>query len=190
MSTVSIEIHPNNRKVVDELLATKNDKKINIQLENWKRQSHESEACRQRIMYHTMLTTGVQEVNTKQDTEEVIPKENLPFEVRVAQRYSELYLNAVRRGKEFNLTFTDVKRLMSRKTCAYTGERFSNEGGTRMTFERVDGTKGYVKGNVIAVTFEANQLKNALFENKASAVLTTPKQLRKMLAVIEKHTGE
>ena len=58
-----------------------------------------------------------------------------------------------------------------------------------LTFERVDGTKGYVKGNVIAVTFKANQLKNALFENERSNVLTTPKQLRKMLAVIEKHTG-
>lgn len=184
MSTVSIstEIHPNNRKVVDELLATKNDQKIRTQIDNWRMQSVDSAACQQRVEYYDMLI----EEATEQEDE----NQGKPFEVRVARKYSSLYNSAMRRGKEFNLSFTDVKRLMSRKTCAYTGERFKAKGEMRMTFERVDGTRGYVKGNVIAVTFKANQLKNALFENKQSAVLTTPKELRKMLAVIEKHTGE
>lgn len=90
-----------------------------------------------------------------------------PLEYRTAVKYKNLYDSALRRNKEFDLSFSDVKKLLCRKTCSYTGVKFSSspESPHHRTIDRLDPNLGYVKGNVYAVTHIANSVKNALFEN-------------------------
>lgn len=122
----------------------------------------------------TVITNHTDEVDDVTDCD-VYAGNPMNFELAVARKYMYLMQSAVRRGKDFNLTLPDVRKLLSRKTCAYTGVHFSSEN-TR-TVDRVDSNKGYVKGNVVAVTHKANQLKNTLFENKSSELLLDLKQL-------------
>ena len=70
------------------------------------------------------------------------------------------------RGLEFNLTDANVRKLLNTKVCYYTGVAFNenNDPLNIRTFERVDDTKGYVQGNVVAVTLRANRIKNLLVE--------------------------
>ena len=73
--------------------------------------------------------------------------------------------SAKNRGLEFNLTDANVKSLLNKKVCYYTGVEFDNKDPLNArTFERVDDTKGYVKDNVVAVTLRANRIKNILLE--------------------------
>lgn len=88
-----------------------------------------------------------------------------------------LCLSAERRGLDFDLDDEDIKRLLERKTCYYTGSRFTNSENYRRTIDRVDSSKGYVKGNVVACTHGINQVKNALLENEANFLITA-KQLK------------
>ncbi len=64
-------------------------------------------------------------------------------------------------GREFSLTVSQIKQLQRRKTCAYTGVRFVDEEHhpLQLTFDRVDSSKGYVWGNVVACTQRVNTLK-------------------------------
>lgn len=98
--------------------------------------------------------------------------EELPFEVLVARKYQQTYDNAMRRGKEFTLTFNHLKKLMKQKKCAYTGVAFSDEPQMNLTLERLDGSLGYTNSNTVAVTYFANSLKNQLLEQESSPMLT------------------
>ena len=92
--------------------------------------------------------------------------ENSGLEVILTKRLNILK-SANKRGLEFNLTDANIKTLLNKKTCYYTGVAF-DEGNDPMnvrTFERVDDTKGYVKDNVVAVTLRANRIKNILLEH-------------------------
>lgn len=52
---------------------------------------------------------------------------------------------------------------MSYKTCFYTGKPFGEEGTLfARSFDRVDSSKGYVEGNVVACTVDINQKKSNL----------------------------
>lgn len=94
----------------------------------------------------------------------------------VATKYVQLRKNAQRRGLEFDLRLADVRRLLSRKTCFYTGEVLCDESveegaathPNKRTFDRVDNTKGYVRGNVVACSHRVNQFKSCVLENKES----------------------
>lgn len=75
--------------------------------------------------------------------------------------------NAKKRGIEFNLTITSMKNLLGSKSCYYTGipltKSTGKEGELKLsdfTIDRIDGSKGYVKGNVVACCHAANQMKN------------------------------
>lgn len=77
--------------------------------------------------------------------------------------------NAKKRGIEFNLTHTGMKNLLSAKRCFYTGIILTKSTGKEengelrlsdFTIDRIDGSKGYVKGNVVACCHAANQMKN------------------------------
>ena len=62
---------------------------------------------------------------------------------------------------------------MSRKTCAYSGSSFDVPKSSskyirnwyRRTLDRIDSSKGYIKGNVVAVCNGINQFKSVI-ENK------------------------
>jgi hypothetical protein len=75
--------------------------------------------------------------------------------------------NAKKRGIEFSLTHTSMKNLLGAKRCFYTGIPLTKSTGKEaelklsdFTIDRIDGSKGYVKGNVVACCHAANQMKN------------------------------
>lgn len=87
-------------------------------------------------------------------------KEEDPYQVRLARKYQNLYKSAKLRGKEFTLNLYDMHLLLRCNTCYYTGKTFvSGDKNLKRTIERVDPDKGYVRGNVVAVTHEANYFK-------------------------------
>lgn len=79
-----------------------------------------------------------------------------------------LLINAKRRAKERNLEFNIVKEdLLPLPThCPVLGIELVANGTKHnkqnsYSLDRVDNTKGYIKGNVIVVSFRANTLKNS-----------------------------
>lgn len=91
------------------------------------------------------------------------------FEVLVANKYRGKVDNARSRGIEFALSLNEYRQLLLRKRCAYTGipmtlHKQGNPTKTDLTIERVDDKKGYIKGNVIAVCYAANNIKS-VFED-------------------------
>lgn len=86
----------------------------------------------------------------------------LLWDLKVAIKYTNTLKSAVKRQLDFNLDLTDIEDLISQRRCFYTGVEFDNN--YILTFDRVDRTEGYIKGNVVACTTQANALKNSLFE--------------------------
>lgn len=97
--------------------------------------------------------------------------------------------SANNRGLEFNLTDANVKALLTTKTCYYTGFIFDSDDDPLdvRTFERVDDTKGYVKGNVVAVTLRANRIKNLLMESDNNDLYVGVESFINMAEMIKKH---
>ena len=85
-------------------------------------------------------------------------------DVDVARKMVQLSDSARDRGKPFNLTFATVKKILTRKTCYYTGEILTNESNSpnQRTVDRIDASKGYIEGNVVACTKDFNQRKGNL----------------------------
>jgi len=114
--------------------------------------------------------------------------------VDVAKLYLSKVQSAKARNIDFDLPLMSFCNLLKTKRCKYTGisltepEKNSKKGstprGTDRTFERIDSTKGYVKGNVIVVCHAANQLKNIVCENPGAVM--TVKHLVKMAKKLEK----
>lgn len=86
-----------------------------------------------------------------------------------AVKYLQTMRNARRRGLDFDLTFNDIKRLVSKTHCQYTGLPFNPHcDELKLTLDRRDNKKGYVKGNVVACLNKINCLKNELTEIKGA----------------------
>jgi len=101
------------------------------------------------------------------------PKKSKPYEkptdLDVAAKFMSLNSNAINRGKEFSLSLVDVRRLLTKKRCEYTGVELTKASsalanGTDRTIDRLDPNLGYIPGNVFAVSHQANSLKNVFFE--------------------------
>lgn len=91
------------------------------------------------------------------------------FECLVARKYRDKVSSSKTRNIEFKLTLNEFRQLLMRKNCAYTGIPLTlhvqgNQSNTDLSIERVDNSKGYVKGNVIAVCYAANNIKS-VFED-------------------------
>jgi hypothetical protein len=98
-------------------------------------------------------------------------------DAKVARKFTSLMNSANKRKKEFSLTLQDVRKLLRRKKCAYTGvsltEAVTAVQGTPVTpqatdrtMDRIDNSIGYHPHNVVAVCHLANQMKEALLESK------------------------
>lgn len=83
-------------------------------------------------------------------------------DLEVAKKLMKIYQSAVDRSLEFNLTFNTVKRLLLYKTCFYTNRVFEEDGPYSRSFDRVDSSKGYIEGNVVACTIDINGKKSNL----------------------------
>lgn len=87
------------------------------------------------------------------------------------KKYAQLYLRKVQgaedKGLDWKLSFAQFKKLRQTKRCYYTGIELTHANGkgqefTDLTLDRVDASKGYEPGNVVACCFEANQLKGTI----------------------------
>lgn len=99
----------------------------------------------------------------------------------VAKKFLQLQESARRRGKDFTISLVDVRTLLKKKVCYYTGLKFTDEDNFKRTVDRIDNSKGYIKGNVVACTHIANQLKEMLVENKDSPFKDNTKALKKFI---------
>lgn len=87
------------------------------------------------------------------------------FESYLAMRYIQKQTAALEKGVDFSLTLSDMRRLLKRKTCYYSGVKLTLEGAHALTLDRIDDNIGYVKGNVVACSMSVNYLKNKIFES-------------------------
>ena len=77
--------------------------------------------------------------------------------------YQRAKANAKRRNIEFNLDFSDIvvpekcPIFPWLKLTAISGEGFVD---TNISLDRIDSTKGYIKGNVQVISYKANRNKN------------------------------
>lgn len=120
-----------------------------------------------------------------------LPKIKIMNEVNIAKKFINKAKNAESRGIVFELSFQSFKNLMRAKKCFYTRTLLTNQTSedgvqkpTDRTIERVDSSKGYVKGNCVACCHEANRWK-AYFENPVNTIIT-PKTALKMLRTFDK----
>jgi len=113
----------------------------------------------------------------------------------VARKLNAKANNAKDRGIEFNLSFQAMKNLLSASKCYYTGIVLSKpDAGAQkandLTIDRIDCTKGYVRGNVVACSYAANQLK-AQFEAAGIAGLKAGENVfKKSIKRIKEMKGE
>ena len=107
------------------------------------------------------------------------------FDERVARKYLAKLENARSRGIEFTLTLADMRHLMQRKTCVYTGIKLEDDCDPlepqKRTLERIDAEHGYTPENTITCSLAANALKNAVFEDPTSMCRMTKSQLKKFV---------
>lgn len=106
---------------------------------------------------------------------------------------ARVYTNKVKHCKEqhieFNLTLTQVKNMLRAKRCQYTGVELTHciagepQTLTDVTIDRIDNSKGYVTGNVIACSKAANSFKGVI-ENPSNAI--NMKQFLKMAKKLDK----
>lgn len=99
------------------------------------------------------------------------------------------HMNA-RKEKESDLntlTLSELLEIVGDGNCAYTGKEFIDINDA--TFERVNPQLGYVKGNVVMVSREANQHKatlDAFVKKEGIPDAMKVKLLRKALYQLEK----
>lgn len=95
-------------------------------------------------------------------------------------KYDQTKRSAERRGLDFDLSLRDIENLCDQKYCAYSGEKFSTgkkvKEKEKLTFERLDNNKGYVKGNVVPVKLKYNNLRGNLELAELKAIYRDPYQ--------------
>jgi hypothetical protein len=93
--------------------------------------------------------------NKKEDLAD--PKQSQEVsDLEVAKKMIKIHQSAMDRKLEFNLSFETVKKLLGYQTCYYTNKKFEEEGNYARSFDRIDSSKGYVEGNVVACTVDIN----------------------------------
>lgn len=115
------------------------------------------------------------------------------FELFVTNYYQNKIQSAKDRGIEFKLNLVSVRNLLRTQKCPYTGITLTvpRQGkgslSSDITIDRIDNKKGYIKGNVQAISNVANNFKS-IFENPQYPVTmaTAEKMLKKMQSKIKK----
>lgn len=92
---------------------------------------------------------------------------------------NSLIASAKKRGHEFDITYKDILSLVT-NVCPVLGIRLDYSLGSHKkkilpsspSVDRIDNTKGYVKGNIIIVSQRANKIKYDLRVSEITPVLT------------------
>lgn len=98
---------------------------------------------------------------------------------QVVKKYQTIQHSANSRGIEFDLPFQSLKNIMNAKKCHYTKIQISvgaENPLNQLSIERKDPTKGYIKGNVVAVSSQVNVFKGSL--ERAHKFLSKSQQKR------------
>jgi len=125
-----------------------------------------------------MNSVSIKDLSSKFTTDE---------QARLGRRLVAKQKNAADRGLECNLTMEDMFmigfKLLGHGACDYTNLTFSTliagaNGDSSHprypTIERIDDTKGYVRGNICVVMQRANQLKDNLLDKKIATTIVEP----------------
>lgn len=98
------------------------------------------------------------------------------FELLVADMYRRKVNSARHRNIEFRLSLVSMRNLLRTTHCPYTGLELTIQRGdgkplrpTDGVIDRIDNQKGYVPGNVKAISHIANQFKS-MFEDPSYAL--------------------
>lgn len=90
----------------------------------------------------------------------------LGFDQFLCTYYTNKIISAAAKNLEFTLTLAEVRRLLMTKRCPITGVELTHvmagtnlQRSTDITIDRLDNSKGYIKGNVMAMCYAANQVK-------------------------------
>ncbi len=85
-------------------------------------------------------------------------------DLEIADRLIKTSKSARERKLDFNLSFRTMKRLMNTKKCFFTNVIMNDkhENPFQRTIDRIDNSKGYVEGNVVACTRQINMRKGSL----------------------------
>lgn len=94
---------------------------------------------------------------------------SVEFEIFVADFYKSKSQSAIDRELAWGLSIVSLRNLLRAKVCPYTGlvltvPRQSHPKHSDITIDRIDSTKGYIPGNVMAISRAANNFKS-IFEN-------------------------
>jgi len=95
-------------------------------------------------------------------------------DIEIARYYISKYINAKTKGIEFTLSFNEFKRVVTRQTCYYTRIPFNKDVPALFrTLDRIDNTKGYEKGNVVACLHCVNNIKSFIENTNNPLTLTS-----------------
>ncbi len=86
------------------------------------------------------------------------------------------------RGIEFDLSFTSLKNINRARSCYYTGLPLTKD---TLTVDRVNGSKGYVEGNVVACHKDVNMFKSFFEEGSRKDIKFTMEQVKNIIKKIE-----
>lgn len=104
------------------------------------------------------------------------------FDTYVSLKLLHKSVQCAQRGIEFALTFTDMKRLLQKKKCYYSGITLTLEGKHSHSIDRIDDTKGYTAENTVACSAYVNGLKNDLLESREKTRELSNGELKKVLS--------
>lgn len=95
----------------------------------------------------------------------------------LATRYVSTARSAGDRSIEFSLTLSEMRSILKRNICPYTGIPMTDVvGDDQKTLDRIDASKGYVTGNVIACSRRINSTKGNLTSEQILAMAKVIKQ--------------
>ena len=85
-------------------------------------------------------------------------------DLQVAQKLISIKTSADNRGIEFDMSLKKVRTLLNTKKCYISGEKLNDiqNDPNKLTFDRVDNSKGYTDDNVKACSLRMNRLKDSL----------------------------
>lgn len=117
---------------------------------------------------------------------------NAQWDLFVARKLNSKAQNAKDRGIEFTLSFQAMKNLLSATKCYYTGVALTkgvtegNPKASDLTIDRIDCSKGYVSGNVVAACHAFNQMKSYVEKSGLQGIKVTQKAFGKVIKRMEK----
>jgi len=105
--------------------------------------------------------------------------------IDIAKKYCQVYQSAEDRKLEFNLTLASIRNILKSEFCFFTGKPLSR---FNTSIDRVDNSKGYIIGNVVACRVDFNKTKGDLSVEDIVYMYKGLKK-KKLITTKRKHTN-